>query len=330
MEPTVTVAEELCSDPTLTSQVVSFEIHDLNHGFLEESTIPDLLEIGGFSLVFVTNQNLCVKIPICYTNLKYCSSHNEMKQKWYDMKNKNPSQINSLLFISPSTPVNDDLTFAREMYINEYSILNRIQHQNIIQLHNFTLLNSYIPMIATEYCPSGDLLEFLIHRDSPLSSTEAMPIYRQIIKGLNYAHSHGVIHRDLRLENVFMSSPTTVKIGDWGNALILDNSSIRRTHSVTMIPYYTPPEILYGYQFCGPEMDVWASGIILFALLSLIYPFNGEGLQLYQSIQRDPIPFDLIPKGGCDDKVTYLLVSVLNKDCIKRSTCIDILNYIGE
>lgn len=98
--------------------------------------------------------------------------------------------------------------------------------------------------------------------------------FHQILRGVKYIHDQRVVHRDLKLENFFISEQMTVKIGDFGLATAL--SVQKRRKSVCGTPHYMAPEIYAskdGYSF---EIDLWSLGIIAFLLLVGRFPFDSN------------------------------------------------------
>lgn len=170
----------------------------------------------------------------------------------------------------------------------EIEVLRRLSHKNIVQFisSNHSVNNSYI---FTEYCNSGDLRSFLKHRGGTLEEKEAQYIIRELVEGLRYLNKSRVVHRDLKLANVFVHSDLnngvrpdfrmpiehyTFKIGDLGLAKLLDrNEQILQTYCGTLANM--APEVfqcrLYNF-----KADIWSLGTVLFELLTGFCPFQGR------------------------------------------------------
>lgn len=105
-----------------------------------------------------------------------------------------------------------------------------------------------------------------------LTEFEARCYLRQLTHGLDYLHGRGIVHRDIKLGNIFLTSRMQVKIGDFGLSTRLENHRQRR-FTTCGTPNYIAPEILAesGHGF---EVDLWALGIILYALLVGKPPFE--------------------------------------------------------
>ena len=103
----------------------------------------------------------------------------------------------------------------------EYNILKRARHQNIVRLYESFDTESHIVYVM-EVCGGGDLLAY-VRRRRKLKEGFAKFLFRQIILGLQYVHSKGVLHRDIKLDNILLTSEGEVKICDFGVSKIVQN-----------------------------------------------------------------------------------------------------------
>ena len=124
--------------------------------------------------------------------------------------------------------------------------------------------------ILMRYCPNKTLNDLLKARRR-LHELEVKCYVRQIIEGLKHLKSKRVLHRDLKLSNIFLTEKMEVKIGDFGLSAKLQHAGQRRK-SVCGTPSYIAPEILDHKEY-SHEVDVWALGVIIYTLLVGRTPF---------------------------------------------------------
>ena len=117
----------------------------------------------------------------------------------------------------------------------------------------------------------------MVRRRTRLTEIEVKYYAQQIVKGLIYIHKSNVIHRDLKLGNLFLADGMQVKIGDFGLSTKLSDRAERKT-SVCGTPNYIAPEVLEGDRFHGHsfEVDVWAFGVIVYIMLFGKAPFDAD------------------------------------------------------
>ena len=124
--------------------------------------------------------------------------------------------------------------------------------------------------INLELCENGSIND-LIQCRCELSTPEIQSFLYGLCQGILYLHSRNIIHRDMKLGNLFLDAKNMVKIGDFGLASKLEFAQEKK-RTVCGTPNYIAPEILFGkgYHF---EVDIWAIGIILYSLYFTIPPF---------------------------------------------------------
>jgi len=158
----------------------------------------------------------------------------------------------------------------------EIALMALLDHPNLLKLIE-VLESSRCLYIVLEYASNGELLDFMLNRQS-ISIIESMCFFRQLIFGLEHLHSLGICHRDLKPENILIDSSKQVKIGDFGFARWM-RSNIVETSCGS--PHYVAPEIIRGERYDGRIVDVWSCGVILFALVSVSFsPVRGPGLSI--------------------------------------------------
>ena len=160
---------------------------------------------------------------------------------------------------------------------DEIDILKSLDHPDIVRIiESFNTRDSYV--LVTEYCEGGELYDQVRNQ---LSETQIAVIFKQLLSGLAYLHSHNIVHRDLKLENILIQeiekSKTSgedlfnIKIIDFGTARIFNN--MKKPQSIVGSSYYIAPEVLN--QKYGKECDLWSVGVILYMFIVGHAPFDG-------------------------------------------------------
>ena len=122
-----------------------------------------------------------------------------------------------------------------------------------------------------EYVPGGELYN-LIERKDRLYEEEARVYTQQILSALEYCHRRKVAHRDIKPENIFLDEEKNIKLGDFGLSNLMQAGEFLRTSCGS--PNYAAPEVISGSMYCGTEVDVWSTGVVLYALLAGYLPFD--------------------------------------------------------
>jgi len=170
----------------------------------------------------------------------------------------------------------------------EISILQGVSHPNIIQLYSafetirqvfFILFNFLLKIyqkihLVMEYVGKTSLHSFLKSKSNrQLTEQEARAIFTQICSGISYCHSKHIVHRDIKLENILLDDYNNVKIIDFGFSICIDPD--KKLNVFCGTPSYMAPEIVAKLYYKGAAADVWALGILLYAMLCGRFPFRG-------------------------------------------------------
>ena len=160
----------------------------------------------------------------------------------------------------------------------EAEVLHQMQHSNITMYVESFVENSKL-YIVMEHADGGDLATMIAKRkktNTRWSENEIMRIFVQICLALKHVHEHNILHRDLKSQNIFLTSKGLVKLGDFGIAKVLDSTEDQaRTQIGT--PYYLSPEICESLPY-GRQSDIWSLGVVLFELLTFELPFQAQSL----------------------------------------------------
>ncbi|KAK1239662.1 hypothetical protein MKX07_001116 [Trichoderma sp. CBMAI-0711] len=165
-----------------------------------------------------------------------------------------------------------------QKFQTELQIHSKMRHRNIVQFFRaFSFVNC--TFLVLELCPNGSLMD-MVKRRKGLTEPEVRFYAVQIAGAIKYMHSKGIIHRDLKMGNIFLDQQMNAKIGDFGLAALVvtgrDMQTIRRT-TLCGTPNYIAPEILEkGKKGHDHMVDIWSLGIIMFAMFTSKPPFQSS------------------------------------------------------
>lgn len=206
----------------------------------------------------------------------------------------------------------------------EITMMKLMNHPNIMRIYDVYEGEKEL-FLVLEYIEGGELFDFLVNRGR-LPPLEALAYFKQIVHGLNYAHTFSIIHRDLKPENILIHSlsPPLVKIADWGMAAFAPPALQLETSCGS--PHYASPEIVNGEKYEGNATDIWSCGVILYALLTGRLPFDDKNVRtLLAKVKLGK--YDM--PAWVDPNAQDLLRRMLVVDVAKRITVRVVSIYIG-
>ncbi|XP_027710404.1 serine/threonine-protein kinase PLK4 isoform X2 [Vombatus ursinus] len=156
---------------------------------------------------------------------------------------------------------------------NEVKIHCQLKHPSILELYNYFEDSNYVYLVL-EICHNGEMNRYLKNRMKPFSESEARQFMHQIITGMLYLHSHGILHRDLTLSNLLLTRNMNIKIADFGLATQLKMPN-EKHYTLCGTPNYISPEVATRSAH-GLESDVWSLGCMFYTLLIGRPPFDTD------------------------------------------------------
>ncbi|XP_027949432.1 testis-specific serine/threonine-protein kinase 5-like, partial [Eumetopias jubatus] len=191
-----------------------------------------------------------------------------------DLRGKHHAMVAIKIISTAEAPVE----FSQKFLPREISSLNATyKHLNVVQLYE-TYQNSQRSYLVLELAACGDLLEHINavsdHRCRPgLGEEAARRLFWQLVSAVAHCHSSGIVHRDLKCENILLDDQGLLKLTDFGfaNRLGLKNSLLSTFCGSVA---YTAPEILMSKKYNGEQADLWSLGIILYAMVTGKLPFK--------------------------------------------------------
>ncbi|GAP84284.1 putative CAMK CAMKL KIN4 protein kinase [Rosellinia necatrix] len=211
----------------------------------------------------------------------------------------------------------------------EVSILRGLSHPNIVRLHEMSETERHIGIVL-EYASGGELFDYILNHRY-LKDHAARKLFAQLISGVGYLHKKGIVHRDLKLENLLLDRNRNIIITDFGFANTFDAADelteeeelnlpdrdyVKRTgldktkpngmrrgdlmQTSCGSPCYAAPELVVSDSlYTGRKVDVWSCGVILYAMLAGYLPFDddpdnpeGDNINLlYKYIVNTPLTF---------------------------------------
>ncbi|MBT6275976.1 MAG: serine/threonine protein kinase [Chromatiales bacterium] len=172
-----------------------------------------------------------------------------------------------------------------ERFRREAQAAGRLQHPNVVMVFEFGQHDD-TPYLVLEYIPGRELRDIMDEGQVALETTRA--IFSQVLQGLSVAHASGIVHRDIKPQNIFVMPNGLTKVGDFGIARI-DSTGLTRTGMILGTPSYMSPE-----QFTGAELDhrsdLYAASALLYEMLTGAKVFTGKTVTevMYAVLEKEP------------------------------------------
>jgi serine/threonine-protein kinase len=205
---------------------------------------------------------------------------------------------------------------ALERLKREVSAARRITHPNVIRTYDISEVGG-LHYVSMEFFAGASLKE-QIKQNGALSPMQAYSIASQICDGLQAAHAQGVIHRDLKSQNVILNPAGQIKIIDFGLAAIAETQGLTATGLIMGSPEYMAPEQVAGKRV-DERADIYALGVVLYEIFTGRVPFTGESAISigFQQLKDDPpVPHTFNPQ--ISPEIEKIILKALQKDPLNR------------
>ena len=230
----------------------------------------------------------------------------------YNKDNKNEKYACKILLKSNIKDEDDFIRCKREM-----DILKKMHHVNVVRTYEI-ISTETVYYIFMDFCAKGELFNYIVEKQH-LSEAKSAFFYYQLINGIEYIHSKGVCHRDLKPENLLLTEKNKLKIIDFGLSNYFKGNLLETPCGS---PCYASPEMVMGNKYNGFCIDIWSSGIILYAMLCGYLPFEEmENDEYNEVLFRNIVECNVdYPNEFITPVAKDLLCRILVKDPKKRIT----------
>ena len=200
----------------------------------------------------------------------------------------------------------------------EIAIMKKLNHHNLVSLYEVlddpTEDSLYMVL---EMCKKGVVMKVGMNETAdPYDAENCRCWFRDLILGIEYLHAQGVVHRDIKPDNLLLTEDDVLKIVDFGVSEIFEKDSEMKTAKSAGSPAFLPPELCVSKHggISGKAADIWSMGVTLYCLYYGKVPFEKTAvLELYESIKEDDPDLR-----GCDSDFSDLMHKLLEKDPAKR------------
>ena len=199
-----------------------------------------------------------------------------------------------------------------ERFFNEAKIQSGLRHPNIATLYDFTEVDGQ-PCIIMEFIDGQTLFE-RVRPSGPLALAETVYIFQAVVEAIAYVHGNGVVHRDIKSNNIKISTTGEVKLLDFGIAKSESSEQLTATGSVIgTLEYLSPEQIMGGV--ADARSDIWALGVLLYEMVTGRVPFQSTTIgEMCKKIER----VDYTPPATLNPAVPREVVSIISK-CLRKN-----------
>lgn len=218
-------------------------------------------------------------------------------------------RFTAIKVMNTSGEMDDEL---RARFFQEARAVAKLNHSNIISIYDLGE-DKKRPFIAMEYV-EGEDLKTVIKKRTFIPFEQKLRFVSQMCEGLDYAHSKGVVHRDIKPGNVFILRSGALKILDFGLAR-LASSEMTRSGMLMGSPYYMSPEQVKGIRDIDGRSDLFSVGVVLYELLAYSRPFEGDTPTsvCFQIVSEPHQPVSRVLP-GCAPELAEIVDKALAKD----------------
>ena len=205
---------------------------------------------------------------------------------------------------------------ARKMFLSEAHMVGMLHHPNILPIYDAGEEHGHY-YVVTEFVHGARTLAAYCRPDNLLRVDDVVELVYKAAKALSYAHSRGVIHRDVKPSNVMLTVDSDVRIIDFGIAIVAD-SEISRIEGIAGSPSYMSPEQVQSLEITN-RSDIYALGAVMYELLTGYRPFRAGNLSrlLHQIVYATPPPIHTLRK-DIPEELENVVATAMHKDPERR------------
>ncbi|MGM9992550.1 MAG: tetratricopeptide repeat protein [Candidatus Bruticola sp.] len=201
-----------------------------------------------------------------------------------------------------------------ERFLREAKTAARLDSPYIVKIHDIGQVDD-IHFIVMEYVEGSSLGDMIEYEEVPTAEQLRLrlKIFRQVMEAVRYAHENGVIHRDLKPDNIMVNKSGHVKVMDFGLAFFAGQHSLTEVGQVMGTAAYVSPEQAVG-KLTDERTDIYSLGVILFELITGRWPFSaGNPLEMFRKVAEEPAPSPRIYNKGISPGLETLVLRSLRK-----------------
>lgn len=201
-----------------------------------------------------------------------------------------------------------------ERFRAEAVTLAKLNHPNIATL--YTMFRQGEELYMVQEFVRGETLDTILQRRGALAAEEAIPVFTQVLDGIDHAHELGIVHRDIKPANMMLTEKGTLKVLDFGIARLLGSARMTRAGNIIGTLEYMAPEQVRG-QETDARSDIYSLGMMLYEILTGVLPFQTENefeLMKMQTEQMPQRPRDINPAISVEVQEAILTAIAKNPD----------------
>src|SRR5579872_26115 len=205
---------------------------------------------------------------------------------------------------------------VKSRFLQEARLAGNVTHDNVISIYDFGEDAEGRPFMVMEFL-KGEDLRHAIKNGSAGDTRNKLRIALDIARALEHIHTQNIIHRDIKPDNIHITSTGAVKLMDFGISK-MQNSTRTTTGVVMGTPYYMAPEQVLGRNIT-PQVDVYSFGVLLFELMTGVRPIAGDTVErIFYQILQEPLNLEPMRQAEVPEPVIDLVARCVEKDPAKR------------
>ena len=225
----------------------------------------------------------------------------------------------------------DEVSVQR--FINESKAVLMLSHPNIVKIFDVSVKGEY-KYIVMEYI-DGITLKSYMQKKGALSVKETISYSIQILRALEHAHLGGIVHRDIKPQNIMLLKNGQIKVTDFGIAKLPDAKTLTATDKAIGTVYYISPEQAAGEKGIDRRTDLYSVGVLMYEMITGRLPFDGENpvsIALKQINEDAKAPTELIPTipKGLEQIIQFAMEKDKDKRFQTATQMIDLLEKVRE